>query len=124
MFEHQWAALVTTYRRDGSGVATAVHLAVAGDHGYFGTASDAAKVKRMRRNSKGLVTPCSARGKATGPAFPCQLRILQGEEAARAERLIKRTYPIAQGVLVTLVKAVKRDRGVYVELTPRPDEGA
>jgi PPOX class probable F420-dependent enzyme len=116
-FEHQWAAQVTTYRRDGTGVATPIHLAVDGDHGYFGTASDTAKVKRIRRDPKGQVAACSASGKVTGPAFPCRLRILEGEEAARAERAIKRKYPIAQGVLISLVKAIKRDQGVYVELT-------
>jgi hypothetical protein len=56
----------------------------------------------------------------TGPAFPCRFRILEGEEAARAERAIKHKYPIAQGVLISLVKAIKRDHGVYVEVTPRP----
>src|SRR5262249_38736723 len=66
-FEHQWAAQVTTYRRDGTGVATPIHLAVDGDHGYFGTASDAAKVKRIRRDPTGQVAACSASGKVTGP---------------------------------------------------------
>ena len=119
-FEHQWAAQVTTYRRDGTGVATPIHLAVDGDHGYFGTASDAAKVKRIRRDPKGQVAACSASGKVIGPAFPFRLRILEGEEAARAERAIKRKYPIAQGLLISLVKVIKRDHGVYVELTPQP----
>ena len=119
-FEHQWAALVTTYRRDGTGVATPMHLAVDGDHGYFGTASDTAKVKRIRRNPNGQVAACSASGKVSGPTFPCRLRILQDEEAERAERAIKRKYPIAQGLLIALVKLFKRDRGVYVELTLRP----
>ena len=119
-FEHQWAALVTTYRRDGTGVATPIHLAVKGGHGYFGTASDAAKVKRIRRDAKGQLAACSASGKIIGPTFPCRLRILEGQAAADAERAIKRKYPIAQGVLVSLVKALKRDRGIYVELTPQP----
>jgi PPOX class probable F420-dependent enzyme len=117
-FEHQWAALVTTYRRDGTGVATAMHLAVDGDHGYFGTASDTAKVKRIRRDPNGQVAACSARGKVTGPTFPCRLRILQGEEAVRAERAIKHKYPIVQGVVISLIKVLKGDPGVYVELTP------
>ena len=119
-FVHQWAALVTTYRRDGTGVATPMHVAVDGDHGYFGTASDAAKVKRIRRDPNGQVAACSAGGKLTGPTFPCRLRILEGDEAARAERAIKRKYPIAQGMLISLVKALKRDHGVYVEITPQP----
>jgi len=117
-FDQQWAVLLTTYRRDGTGVSTPMHLAVDGDHGYFGTATDAAKVKRIRRDPNGGVAACSANGKVSGPTFPCRLRILHGEEAARAERAIKRKYPIAQGVLISLVKAFKRDRGIYVELTP------
>jgi PPOX class probable F420-dependent enzyme len=119
-FENQWAALITTYRRDGTGVATPMHLAVEGDHGYFGTASDTAKVKRIRRDPNGQVAACSPGGKVTGPTFPCRLRILQGEEAARAERALKHKYPFAQGVLISLVKALKRDHGVYVEVTPWP----
>jgi PPOX class probable F420-dependent enzyme len=118
--EHQWAVLLTTYRRDGTGVPTAIHLAVDGDHGYFGTASDAAKVKRIRRDPNGQVAACSAGGKRTGRLFSCRLRVLEGEEAARAEHAIKRKYPIVQGVLISLVKALKRDHGVYVEVTPQP----
>jgi hypothetical protein len=38
----------------------------------------------------------------------------------RARSAIKRKYPIAQGVLIWLVKVIKRDHGVYVELTPQP----
>jgi hypothetical protein len=36
----------------------------------------------------------------------------------RAERAIKHKYPVVQGVLISLIKTLKRDRGVYVELTP------
>jgi hypothetical protein len=39
------------------------------------------------------------------------------ERKRRARSAIKRKYPIAQGMLISLVKAIKRDHGVYVELT-------
>jgi uncharacterized protein len=36
-FVHQWAVLLTTYRRDGTPVGTPVNIAVEGDHAYVRT---------------------------------------------------------------------------------------
>jgi len=96
VFDNQWAVLLTTFRRNGVGVATAVNLAVEGDHGYFRTYARAGKLKRIRRNPDGQVAPCSPTGKPSGPAVPCRIRVLDRTEAAHAEQAIKRKHPIVQ----------------------------
>ena len=40
-FVGQWAALLTTYKRDGTPVGTAVNIVVEDDHAYFRTCDTA-----------------------------------------------------------------------------------
>ncbi len=49
-FTRQWAVLLTTYRRDGTPVGTAVNLAVDGDRAFFRTWDTTGKMKRIRNN--------------------------------------------------------------------------
>ena len=46
----QWAVLLTTYKRDGTPVGTAVNIAVEGDLAYFRTWDTAWKLRRIRNN--------------------------------------------------------------------------
>ena len=110
-FEHQWAALLTTYRRDGTSVGTPINLTVEGERGYIRTSARTYKVKRIRRNPTGQLAPCAPNGRVTGAAIPCKIRILGGAEAAQAERAITRKHPIVQGVLVSILKTITRDPG-------------
>ena len=65
----QWAVRLTTYKRDGTPVGTAVNLAVAGDKAYFRTYEETWKFKRLARHREVAVAPSTIRGNATGP--PC-----------------------------------------------------
>jgi len=49
-FVEQWAVLLTTYKRAGTPVGTAVNIVVEGDHAYFRTWDTAWKLKRIRNN--------------------------------------------------------------------------
>jgi uncharacterized protein len=118
-FASKWEVLLTTFCRNGASIGTPVNLAVEDDHGYFRTYSRASKLKRIRRNPNGQITPCSPRGKATGPGVPCRIRILDGPEATHAERAIKHKHPLVQGVLVSVAHTLMRDRSVYLEVRPR-----
>ena len=64
--------LLTTYKRDGTAVATPVSIAFAGDRAFFRTYDKAWKAKRLRHNQNVEVAPSTGGGKATG-----------GEEDAR-----------------------------------------
>ena len=114
----QWAVLLTTYRRDGTPVGTPVNVAVDGERAYVRTWDTAWKLRRIRNNPEVEIAPCTARGKPTGPAIRARARVLEGDESARAARLLARKHPILHGFLVPLVHRLRGNATVHVELTP------
>ena len=117
-FRRRRTALLTTYKRDGTAVATPVTLAVDGERAYVRTWDSAWKAKRMRNNPSVLVAPSTVRGRATGPAIGARSRLLDGAEARHAARAIARRQPILHGVFVPLAHRVMRYRTLHYELTP------
>jgi uncharacterized protein len=115
--------VVTTYKRDGSAVATAVNVVVIGDHAYFRTWSTAGKAKRLRRNSRVDIAPSTARGKPTGPAISATARLLEPNEVPAVRQALAKKYPILQGRVVPLVHRLRRYDTVHYELSPSDDPG-
>src|SRR6185369_1978612 len=97
-------ALLTTYKRDGTPVATPVTIAVERDHAYVRTWDSAWKAKRMRNNP--AVAAATIRGRPRGEAISARSRLLEGAEAKHAARAIARRQPLLQGVLVPLAHRV------------------
>jgi PPOX class probable F420-dependent enzyme len=110
--------LLTTYRRDGSGVGTPVHVAVDGDRAFVRTWDTAWKLRRIRNNPEVEVAPCTVRGKPTGPAVRARARVLEGTESAYAGRLLARKHPILHGYLIPLLHRLRGKRTTHIELTP------
>ncbi|MDD7940295.1 PPOX class F420-dependent oxidoreductase [Actinomycetospora lutea] len=120
----QKTVLLETFRRDGTAVATPVSIAVDGSRAVVRSFARAGKTKRLRRDPVARVSPCTARGVPTGPPLAVRCRLLEGEEAHAAARLLRRKYPLLHGVLVPLAHRVGRrrtGRTVHVELVPRTD---
>jgi PPOX class probable F420-dependent enzyme len=117
-FVRQGTVLLTTYRRDGTPVGTPVSIAVEGDHAYIRTYGSAWKLKRMRNNPLVEVAPSTVRGRPTGPAIKARARLLDGEEATHASRLLARKHPILHGFLVPLTHRLWREQTVHLELRP------
>jgi uncharacterized protein len=115
-FTHQWAVLLTTFRRDGTPVGTPVSLAVDGERAFVRSPGNAWKIKRIRRNPRVEIAPCTPRGRPTGPAVPALARPLQGEDAKRAARALRRKHPLLQGVLVPLAHRLMRCGTAHFEL--------
>jgi PPOX class probable F420-dependent enzyme len=95
--------LLTTFRKDGTPVATPVHVAVDGDVAYVRTFDPSGKVKRIRRNGNVEVAPSTLRGRPTGPTSRAHARILEGAEAAHAAQLLAAKYPFLHGRLIPWV---------------------
>lgn len=114
----QWAVRLTTYRRDGTPVSTPVNVAVDGNRVYFRTYEQAGKFKRMRNNSRVDVAPSTFRGEATGPSIGARVRLLAGDEDARAARLIDAKHKLFQGMLVRTAHRVRRYTTRHFELLP------
>ncbi|MDG4860104.1 PPOX class F420-dependent oxidoreductase [Streptomyces sp. T-3] len=117
-FVRQYAALLTSHKKDGSGVGTPVNIAVEGDHAYFRTYAKSWKVKRMRNNPEVELCTATVRGVQTGPEIKARVRPLDrgSEEERHARELIIRKYPIMQRFLVPLSCRIKRDRPLHYEV--------
>ena len=112
-----WAMLLRTRRRSGEWVDTPVNVAVDGARAYFGTSANSGKVKRLRNFDRVEVAPCTLRGRPTGPSITARARLLDGEEAAEAERRMRAKYPFVYRVNVPIEHRLKRTHGVMYELT-------
>ncbi|MFE7773359.1 PPOX class F420-dependent oxidoreductase [Streptomyces sp. NPDC057445] len=85
---------LTTFRKDGTGVATPVWFAVDGGELYVWTRSDSWKVKRLRRDSRVTVTACDVRGRVAegAPSVEGAARLLGDADMKKVRRLLARKY--------------------------------
>ncbi len=91
---------LTTFRKNGTGVATPIWFGEEGDKLYFMTRSTMGKMKRIRNNPQVKVAPCTIRGKVTGPEFSATARILRVQDHSHARSLINRKYWLARITLL------------------------
>ncbi len=114
----QKTVVVTTYKRDGTGVPTAVHVVVDGDHAYLRTWATSGKAKRLRRDPRLLIAPSDSRGKPIGPAMSARARLLGSEEEQPIQAAFAKKYPVLQGRLVPLIHRLRHLDTIHYELTP------
>ncbi|MFI8347965.1 PPOX class F420-dependent oxidoreductase [Streptomyces sp. NPDC085596] len=114
--------LVTSYRKDGTPVATPVWVVPDGDALGVWTSADSYKVKRIRRRADVLVGPCDMRGRPTGVQHPATAEIADPTTTARYRTLIARKYGIT-GRLTLLGSKLRRGTegtvGIKVTLPPQ-----
>ncbi|MEU2612994.1 PPOX class F420-dependent oxidoreductase [Micromonospora sp. NPDC007271] len=116
----QKTVVLTTYKRDGTAVPTAVSVAVVGARAYVRSWEKAWKTRRIRNNPQVTVAPSTALGKPTGPAVAAVARRLTGVEDRAAARALARKHPVLQRMLVPLMHRLGRrrfGRTVHFELT-------
>src|SRR5690242_1708529 len=85
---------LTSYKRDGTGVATPVWFVADGGRLLVKTDPASFKVRRIRRNPAVTIAPCNAAGRPRGPAVPAAAEILPDSAMARTDALMKRKYRI------------------------------
>ncbi|GGM18103.1 PPOX class F420-dependent oxidoreductase [Nakamurella endophytica] len=73
---------LTTFRRDGTPVPTPVWLVRDGDELLVWTNPQAGKVKRLRRDPRALLAPCTRRGRPLGRPVAATGRVLPGAETS------------------------------------------
>ncbi len=117
VFDHSWAVLLTTYKRDGTPVGTPVNLAVEKDHAYFRTYDKAWKTKRIRHHPGVTITPCTLRGRPTGEEVAAEARLLEGEEDGHARSVIERRYPVFQRLVIPFGHRVWRYTTLHYEVS-------
>lgn len=89
---------LTTYRKDGTGVATPVWHVLTGGELLVVSDADAWKVKRIRNDSRVVVTVCGIRGKiAPGAASaPGTARLLDEADTQAGRTLLARKYVLSR----------------------------
>lgn len=116
---------ITSFRRDGTGVATPVWFVEADGRLLVETDAGSYKVRRIRRNPQVTIAPCTATGRLRGTPVPAGVRLLPDTELARVDRLMGDKYRVDLYVIKPLrtIQAAlhrRRPRGtpVVLEVTP------
>jgi PPOX class probable F420-dependent enzyme len=120
---------LTTYRRDGSPVATPVWFVVDENRLLVWTSAASWKAKRLRRDRRVRIAPCDFRGNIRGAAFDATARFLSESEGPRVQRLLLQKYPVARRLLswftalVARAQRAPRERPAYIEIPlPEPSQ--
>ena len=72
---------LTTYKRNGDGVSSAMSVRIIEGKGYFVTYLSSWKVKRMANNPHVTLAPSTRSGKVIGPSVEGTARRLEGSES-------------------------------------------
>lgn len=99
--------LLTTFRRDGTAVPTAVWAVADGDAAVLiWTSRKTGKVTRIRRSGRVTAAPCTMSGRPTGPAIEGFAELLDAEGTLRVQQAIVRKYGLIGRMIVG--RAVRR----------------
>jgi len=118
---------LTSFRRDGTPVATPVWVVAHGGRLYVWTGGQTGKVRRIRANPAVTLAACTARGTVTGSPRQAQAVVVPADERPDvwARFLAKygvqlRVILLAERIAGRLGRAprLQRDGRVYLELTP------
>ena len=92
---------VTSFKRDGTGIATPVWFVSDGEHLFALTDLHSAKVRRIRRNPHVLVAPCRPGGRLRGEPVPAEAEVLTaGEDLEHVQRLLLERYKVSYRIVM------------------------
>lgn len=111
---------LTTFRKNGQAVPTAVWFAEAGGKLYVKTSPISGKVKRIRNNPAVTVAACKYNGAVTGPPVEARASILPPEKHAEADRFLNRKYGWQKRLfeLTAVFRRSKDKQATFLEITP------
>lgn len=104
---------VTTFRKDGTAVATPVWLVRRHNELLVLTQANSGKVKRIRNNPDVLVASCDARGLVTGDAVPGVAVLMDETQTHLTANLIQHRYGFMGGMMDWL-NEMRRGSGEHV----------
>ncbi len=110
-------ALLVTFRRNGTPVPTPVWAAAADGRLYVRSERTAGKIKRLRRDPRLLVAPCTVRGKPFGEPFEARAVVLAPESEIVAESALVARYGFGRALFEWAVDLARIDM-CYLEITP------
>ena len=119
---------LTTFKRDGTGVATPVWFVAEAGTILVVTGAESHKVRRIHHNPAVTVAECTASGRLRSSPVPARAQILPRHQAPRARQLMARKYRLDQIVILPVYRAVQTIRhrrrhhteSVVLIITPGP----
>jgi uncharacterized protein len=115
-FRRAKAVSLTTFRADGSPVATAMWFYVDGDRLFMTTVASTPKVRRLRANPNVELAVCTQSGKITGPIHLGVARVMERDETEAVLKRKQKRYPVHRAMM--LVPSLKDQIGI--EIMPGP----
>jgi uncharacterized protein len=114
--------LLSTYRANGEAVPTPVWFGFADGNVYIHSEAAAGKVKRIRREPRVHVAPCTFRGRPLGPPTEGRARILAPDESEQAERAIAANYGLQRRLYERTISRLLYRELLYIEVVPKTGE--
>jgi uncharacterized protein len=105
---------LTSFRRDGTGVATPVWFVIENGRLLIHTDPESFKAKRIRRNLSVMIAPCSGTGRLRGDPVPAEAEFLPESEMDHLGALLERKYRIDRVLILPLYRMVQRLHGAPV----------
>jgi PPOX class probable F420-dependent enzyme len=113
---HKYCLLVT-YRRSREPVPTPVWFGLAQERVYIRSEAAAAKIARIRNDSRVRLAPCTVRGRPLGPPAEGRARVLEAPDQARAEAALQANYGWGRRTYEGAADAMGV-QGAYIEVEP------
>jgi PPOX class probable F420-dependent enzyme len=111
--------LLSTFRKNGEAVPTPVWFGLADGKVYIRTEAEVGKVKRIRREPRVHVAPCTFRGRPLGPSTEGSARIMAPAESEHAERALAAKYGLERRLYEGTVSRLLYPELLYIEVTPK-----
>ena len=103
---------VTSFKRDGTGVATPVWFVSDGSRLFALTDLHSAKVRRIRRNARVLVASCRANGKLRSEPVPARAEVLTATtDLERVQKLLIERYKVSYRLVMLIYRVGRRVGG-------------
>lgn len=107
---------VTTFKKDGTAVATPVWVVRRHEELLVLTQAESGKVKRMRNNPSVLVAPCDARGRLKGESVPATAVLQDETQTHLTANLIQHRYGF-MGRMMGWLNEMARGGGEHIGVT-------
>jgi hypothetical protein len=118
--------LLTTFRKNGTAVGTAVWFVEDDGRLLVWSAAEAGKVKRIRANGRATVSVCTVNGRATTDPIEATARILPAEDGPKVQRLLTSKYGIVKRLLDVFsaigrrIRRTPQSAAAYLEISLAP----
>jgi PPOX class probable F420-dependent enzyme len=109
--------LLTTFKRDGTAVSTPVSIALTASAHTFELGTRRGRQSGLQTTLRSKWRPAPFGASRQGPALPVHARLLQGDDARLAAKVLAEQHPLLQAVLVPLTHRLMRYRTMHYLLS-------